>query len=52
MDTKKVDDWMKEIEKIWDSFSTDFLLNYIESMPTRIEQCIERNGGAVDFKQL
>ena len=44
-----VEDWEQRIMAIWDEFSHDYMKSLVESMPRRLQQCIERNGGHTDY---
>ncbi len=40
MDPRKSDNWIHQIEEIWDSINSEILESLIQSMPRRLEQCI------------
>ena len=42
-------EWRERIEKSWSSLEHDFIKNYIESMPRRIEACIAAKGGYTKY---
>ena len=49
MSPDNVDSMLDKIHEIWDSVEHELLKSLIDSMPTRIEQCIARNGGLTDY---
>lgn len=44
-----VEEWKKSIHRVWESLSLEYLKALIESMPKRIQQCIENNGGHTKY---
>lgn len=42
------DEWERRIIDLWDNLSHEYLKSLFDSIPGRIEQCIEREGGYTD----
>jgi transposase len=49
MDPRKSDNWIHQIEEIWDSINSEILESLIQSMPRRLEQCIIKNGEKINY---
>jgi transposase len=46
---KNIDDLERKVKTAWRSISLDFIHKLIESMPRRIQACIEAQGGATKY---
>ena len=46
---EKIEEMQLETVKIWNSMTHDLVQNYVTSMPTRIDMCIQRQGGKISY---
>ena len=44
-----VDDMKREVVSYWDSMSHDFIQSFTDSMPRRIQECIQMEGGLTKY---
>ena len=47
MDSRKIDEWKGKILKVWDEITQETLENYFESLPRRLQMCIDANGATI-----
>ena len=47
MNPRKTDEWKGKILKIWDEITRETLENYFESLPRRLQMCIDANGATI-----
>ncbi len=49
MAPKNMQQFKTKIQNVWDSLGPEDLVNYIESMPMRLQKCIETEGATINI---
>ncbi len=45
LDPRNMEEWTAKIQEVWDSLEFSLLGSLINSMPRRIQACIDKKGG-------
>ena len=47
--TKKISEVISKVKQIWDELDQEQINNWIGSMPTRLQECIDNNGDLINY---
>ena len=47
MNPRRIDEWKSKILKVWDDITQETLKNYFQSLPSRLQMCIDAEGATI-----